>query len=206
MTEPKRPRRVWQPDPPARKSRAPTPLGVLVDPAREAFAKQAGVVIDGETWRRAVGDRIASRAEPGWLKGSVLTVVAASATWAQELSLLSEDIKQRLAAHGLTLRAIRFIVRDGAGYQGEAKRPRRVAREALPPELREQLRKVSDPELAAAIAEAAGFSLTESTPPKAGKAPGRGRASERPDARDPRDAEARSDRSGRASKRGPARS
>jgi hypothetical protein len=199
MSEIKR-KRGWQPDPPKKKSRAPTPLGALVDPAREVFAKQAGIVIDSERWRRAVGDRIAARAEPGWMKGSVLTVITASSAWAQELSLLSEDIKRRLAEHGLVVQGIRFAVRDGAGYRGERPRLKRVTREALPPELRERLSSVDDPELAAAIAEAAGFSLSQSRPKTR-----RAKAFSEPrGARDPRDAAARSARSAKGSRRGPA--
>ncbi len=197
----KRPRRIWQPDPP-KKTRAPMPLATLVDPARAAFAKRAGVALDRETWRRAVGDRIASRTEPGWLKSSVLTVIAASAAWAQELSLLSEDIKRRLAEHGLKVQGIRFMVKGGAGYRPDTRRLQKVTREALPDELRERLRGVDDPDLARAIAEAAGFSLGQS-PTQAAKSK-REAPSERRPARDPRDAAARSARSGRGSKRGPA--
>ena len=188
-------RAVWQPDRPKKKARPPTPLGALVDPAREEFARRAGLPMDRERWRRAVGDRIAARAEPGWLKGSVLTVVAASAAWAQELSLLSDEIRRRLAQHGLAVQGLRFVVRDGAGYQYAHQRRPVVSREALPSELREKLAAVTDPELAAAIAEAAGFALGgEQTRPSS--APQRARA--------PRDAAERSARSGRGSGRGPA--
>ncbi len=199
VTESKRPRRVWQPDLP-KKRRSPTPLGELVAPARETFAKRAGVAIDRETWRRAVGDRIAARTEPGWLKGSVLTVLAASSAWAQELSLLSEDIKRRLAQHGLELRGIRFLVQGGAGYRHDAHKLSKVSREALPDELRARLRGVDDAELAQAIAEAAGFSLAHSRAEQGKRKPP---LSARPHAPALRDAAARSARSGRGSKRGP---
>jgi hypothetical protein len=192
-------RAVWQPDPPKKKRRAPTPLGALVEPAREEFSRRAGLPMDRERWRRAVGDRIAARAEPGWLKGSVLTVVAASSAWANELSLLSEEIRKRLGEHGLRVDGIRFVVRSGAGYQYAHQRRPRVSREALPAELREKLANVSDPELRAAIAEAAGFALASDDPDDRA-------ASERPDARDPRGAAARSARAGRGSGRGPATS
>jgi len=195
MASAKRPRADWKPDPPKKKPRAPAPLGALVDPAREEFARRAGLPIDRERWRRAVGDRIAARAEPGWLKGSVLTVIAASSAWAQELSLLSEEIRRRLKEHGLRVDGLRFVVRDGAGYDhARAQRPA-AARGPLPPELREKLASVEDPELAAAIAEAAGFALGNQQ---------KGPASERPRARGPRGAAARSARSGRNSGRGSA--
>ena len=166
-------RAVWQPDAPRKKGRAPTPLGALVEPAREEFSRRAGLPMDCERWRRAVGDCIAARAEPGWLKGSVLTVVAASSAWANELSLLSEEIRKRLGQHGLRIEGIRFVVREGAGYQYAHQRKPSVSREALPAELREKLSTVADPELRAAIAEAAGFALAKdsdraaSEPPRA---------------------------------------
>src|SRR5262249_22807512 len=138
MAEAKRPRRVWQPDPPKKAARQPTPLAALVDPAREVFAKNAGIAIDRESWRRAVGDRIAERTEPGWLKGSVLTVIAASSAWAQELSLLSSEIVRRLVERGLRVQAIRFVVRDGAGYRSGLSRLKKASRAELPPELRAQ--------------------------------------------------------------------
>jgi predicted nucleic acid-binding Zn ribbon protein len=84
--------------------------------------------MDRERWRRAVGDRIAARAEPGWLKGSVLTVIAASSAWAQELSLLGEEIRRRLGEHGLRVEGIRFVVREGAGYQYAQQRKRERTR------------------------------------------------------------------------------
>ena len=43
----------------------------------------------GERWRQAVGERIASRTEPGRLRGGVLTIHAASSAWAQELTFLA---------------------------------------------------------------------------------------------------------------------
>jgi hypothetical protein len=195
MSTPKR-RVAWKPDPPKKASRAPTPVGALVEPAREVFAQRAGVVMDRETWRQAVGDRIAERAEPGWIKNSVLTVIVASAAWGQELSLLSGEVRKRLEAFGIRVQGIRFLVKDGAGFRRAGERRRPGVRQALPPDLERQLKDVGDAELAATIAEAAEYSLgrTSASPP----------VSERPGAPGPRGAGARSARSGRAGGRGPA--
>jgi hypothetical protein len=197
MSTPKR-RAVWKPAPQKKAKRAPTPVGALVEPAREVFARHAGVVMDRETWRQAVGDRIAQRAEPGWINNSMLTVIVASSAWAQELSLLSSDVRKKLALHGIQIRGIRFLVKDGAGYRsaGEKQRPAGV-RQALPPDLERKLKDVEDAELAATIAEAAEYSLGRSSATK---------LSERPRAPGPRGAGARSDRSGRTGGRGPAKS
>jgi hypothetical protein len=197
MSNPKR-RAVWRPDPPKKAKRAPTPVGALVEPAREVFAQHAGVVMDRETWRQAVGDRIAQRAEPGWIKNSVLTVIVASSAWGQELSLLSNEVRKKLALHGIRISGIRFLVKDGAGYRPAGERRRPSVRQALPPDLERQLRDVEDAELAATIAEAAEYSLGRSNGNKA--------LSERPRAPGPRGAGGRSDRSGRTGGRGPARS
>jgi hypothetical protein len=193
MATSKRRRAVWQPDPPKKGPRAPTLLSSLVDPARKEFARRAGLPIDRERWRQAVGDRIAARTEPGWLKNNVLTVVTASAAWAQELSLLSEEIRRRLAEHGLNVRGLRFVVRDGAGSPSTAAPAQQtLARRDLPDALREQLEAIGDPELAAAIADAAGYAIRDDGD----------RASEPRPARVPRGAAARTARSGRTSGRG----
>ncbi len=198
MSTPKR-RAVWRPDPPKKAKRAPTPVGALVEPAREVFAQHAGIVMDRETWRQAVGDRIAQRAEPGWIKNSVLTVIVASSAWGQELSLLSGEVRKKLAQHGIRISGIRFLVKDGAGYRAPGERRRFASvRQALPPDLERQLRDVEDAELAATIAEAAEYSLGRSSASQP--------VSERPRAPNPRGAAARSDRSGRTGGRGPAKS
>jgi len=60
------------------RSRSPSPLGVLLEGARDVSARAGGVAIDRETFRRAVGPKIAARSEPGRLRGGVLTLHVAS--------------------------------------------------------------------------------------------------------------------------------
>jgi hypothetical protein len=118
-------------------------------------AEHARVAIDRDTWRRLLGDRIARRTEPGPLSGGVLTIFVASAPWAQELSLLTNELLQRLAPLGLRVNTVRFRVRQQ--IQGPAALPKRrpAARVPLPHELRARVDSVEDPELRQVITDAA---------------------------------------------------
>lgn len=131
-------------------------LGELLDGARVVSAQHGKVAIDRDTWRRLLGDRVARRTEPGGLAGGVLTVYVASAPWAQELSLLTNELLERLKPTKLRIESVRFRVRQQ--IQGSAglrlKRPP-AARAALPPELAQRVRAVEDPELRQVIADAA---------------------------------------------------
>lgn len=110
-------------------------------------AKRGGVAIDRETWRRLLGDRVARRTEPGPLVAGILTVYVASAPWAQELSLLSNELLQRLQPLGLRIGAVRFRVRQRITGPTPNVKQRPAARAALPNELRERVQAVDDPEL-----------------------------------------------------------
>jgi hypothetical protein len=141
--------------------RSPSPLGVLLEEARDVTARAGGIVIDRETWRRAVGTRIAARTEPGRLRGSVLTLHVASPAWAQELSFFSGEILKRVNELGVRATSLRFQVRPEAG-----KRPAAASthipprpRAELSPEMLSRLAGVSDPALRKAIAEAASMGL-----------------------------------------------
>src|SRR5436305_10888885 len=61
-------------------------------------------------WHDAVGDRVARRTRPMRLENKVLTVRAATAVWAQELSFVAPTIVQRLAALGFDVESLRFRV------------------------------------------------------------------------------------------------
>lgn len=175
--------------------RGPELVGALLADARAASARAGGPGgIDAELWRRVVGPRIGDRTAPGRLERGTLLVRVASAVWAQELSLLSDDIIGRLRAAGLVVDALRFRVE-----RLEA-RPRVAAAAApapppqpLPEELEKRLARVDDPELRGAIAEAASYSLALDTRRAAG-------ASEpKRDVPDPRSAASESDRPDRTS-------
>ncbi len=171
-------------------------LGELLDGARVVSAERARVAIDRDTWRRLVGDRVARRTEPGPLSGGVLVIYVASAPWAQELSLLTNELLERLHTLKLTITSVRFRVRQQIQGPAASAKRRPAARAALPRELKERLDSVDDPELRQVIADAAELWL--------------GRAAKKLSAKsaapNPRSAEARSDPSAKSWARRPATS
>jgi hypothetical protein len=130
-------------------------LGELLDGARVVSAQRGKVAIDRDTWRRLLGDRIARRTEPGGLAGGVLTINVASAPWAQELSLLTSELLERLKPLKLSIASVRFRVRQQIQSTPTQARRRPAARATLPTELRERVESVEDPELRQVIADAA---------------------------------------------------
>jgi predicted nucleic acid-binding Zn ribbon protein len=133
----------------------PQMLGELLDGARVVSAERGGVAIDRDTWRRLVGDRVARRTEPGGLSGGVLTIYVASAPWAQELSLLTNELLERLKTLKLTIASVRFRVRQQIQSSTAQAKRRPAARATLPSELRTRVESIEDPELRQVIADAA---------------------------------------------------
>ncbi|HEY0464676.1 MAG TPA: DUF721 domain-containing protein [Polyangiaceae bacterium] len=195
----------------------PAALGSLLASSREAAARYAGTVIDREQWRQIVGERIAARTEPGAKRGRELTVHVASASWAQELSLLVNEIVVRLKAAGVHVDTVRFRVKEIAVEPRDPAARKPVYRKAaLPSALHAELERIDDPELRAAIGEAAALWLALDEAPSKARATLRPAASPpprstpptsaRPDARGPRAAESQSARSERTPASGRARS
>jgi hypothetical protein len=151
MARPKRP-----------KLKAPEPLDqVLVRAGEDRFARKR-LPISRRIWVDCVGGRIADRAEPIFLDRGVLTVRAATSTWANELSLLRETLLARLRAAGVDVTEIRFRV--GAIATPIAPPERRVTRSvpapaALAPELERELATVGDDDLRATLRSAARANL-----------------------------------------------
>lgn len=167
-------------------SKAPELVGSLLENARSTTARAAGRALDGEAWRRAVGPRISERTSPGKLHHGVLTVNVASAVWAQELSFLERDLIERLRGVGIAVSSLRFRVSEAVRRAPEQRGERRKPAPPpipLPADLEARLAAVDDPELRAAIAEAAGHWLAQRQAPAATspKRPARG---PRPDARE----------------------
>jgi Dna[CI] antecedent, DciA len=195
----------------------PAALGSLLASSREAAARYAGTAIDREQWRQIVGERIAARTEPGAKRGRELTVHVASASWAQELSLLVNEIVVRLKAAGIYVDTVRFRVKEiAAAPRDPAARKPIYRKAALPSALRDQLESIEDPELRNAIGEAAALWLALDDAPSKARAnlrpptppsPQAGTpTSARTDARVPRAAESQSARSERTPASGHARS
>jgi predicted nucleic acid-binding Zn ribbon protein len=62
-------------------------------------------------WEEAVGEAIAAQATPVSEKDGVVTVTCSSATWAQELDMLADDMLSRLRPKlpsGVELQRLRF--------------------------------------------------------------------------------------------------
>ena len=118
--------------------------------------------IAARDWEAAVGSRIAARARPVRIDRGVLVVRTATATWAQELALLSDAILQQLRGRGIAVDALRFRV-------GHVEAPERPPSRAevratppevpLPPDIKAEVARVADPELRDAIAHAAARNL-----------------------------------------------
>ena len=163
-------------------------LGELLDGARVVSAERGKVAIPRDTWRRVVGDRIARRTEPGGLWGGVLTIYVASAPWAQELSMLTTELIERLKPLKLSIDSVRFRVRQQIQSPAAGPKRRPATRAALPSELQRRVDSVEDPELRRVIADAAELWLGRAAKLSAkSAAPG------------PRSAGARSDPSARSS-------
>jgi len=141
----------------------PTALGDVLDGTRRTTLQRSRAAVDRDTWRRAVGRRIAERTDVGQLKQGELTVYVASAAWAQELSLLTREIAERLLAHGVQVEKVRFRVK--VQQQADKEKPARplakpAPQKPLPAELRAHLERVPDDELRGAIAGAAELALS----------------------------------------------
>jgi hypothetical protein len=166
----------------------PQMLGELLDGARVVSAQRGRVAIDRDTWRRLLGDRVARRTEPGGLSSGVLTIYVASAPWAQELSLLTNELLARLAPLKLRVDSLRFRVRQQIQGPAAQRKRRPAARATLPSELKQRVDSIDDPELRDAIADAAELWLGRAAKLSAKSA-----------APNPRSAATRSDRSARSS-------
>ena len=126
------------------------------DKARE------GSPLPPRAWHDAVGDRIARRTRPMRLDGSVLTVRAATAVWAQELTFLAPTIVARLRALGFGVESLRFRVGPIEGPDRAPKLPRVKsvpAARALPPGVDQRIAEVVDPELRRVLSRAASANL-----------------------------------------------
>ena len=134
------------------------------------MARQAGVLMTHDEWRAIVGSKIAARTRPGKLQRGVLTVKVASSAWSNELSFLRPQILDRLSKAGHEVQRLRFVVdqelstRPAARAKAQAHGPRPTDFR-LPEELLERLRQIDDPNLRAAVAEAARASLSRAGKP-----------------------------------------
>jgi hypothetical protein len=156
----------WTPDRPAHRGAAPALVGDVLVGTQEFIAQRTGAVMSHEEWRRIVGTKVAGRSRVGGLSRGTLTIKVASSAWSNELSFLRTDIIERLSLAGYEVKALRFRV-DPNPFQEkpiQAENPRFAPqRQDVPPELEQRLQRIEDPNLRAAIREAASWSLSGTT-------------------------------------------
>ena len=95
--------------------RAPRRLGAALAETMSQVAPATPLAAAQAAWAGAVGDRIAAEARPVAERDGVLTVACSSATWAQELDLLSVELLEKLSAalpEADRPRSLRFRVGD----------------------------------------------------------------------------------------------
>jgi hypothetical protein len=144
------------------KLRVPEAIDLTIDQARGPSAPWGKAAIRERTWREAVGGRIAERARPVELLRGVLKVRVATSVWASELSLLSDQIVQRLRERNVPVKSLRFHVGPVDQHGAPADPRRRCAVPPLvplPKELEEALLALDDAELREGIASAARANL-----------------------------------------------
>ena len=154
----------------ARRSRfplsAPESMRVILARAGEnRFARYRDAIAPA-LWREAVGARIAERAVPISLEEGTLLLRVPTSVWANELSLLADEVCARLKERGVVARELRFRV--GAVPPVDRPPERRIARAVpavreIPAELARVLATVTDPELRQAIESAAAANLAWQT-------------------------------------------
>lgn len=109
-------------------------------------------------WREIVGSKIAQRSRPAHVERQTLTIIVSSSTWAQELSLLTSTILERVRLKLPAVRVLRFQV--GVIDAPEAAQVRnRVQPVTLPPDLESRIAQIEDESLRAILRDAASFNL-----------------------------------------------
>lgn len=98
--------------------RSPRSIGDAVRAVRAEAVPETLLAAVQSGWREAVGEGVAAQAEPVSERDGVVTVACRSATWAQELDLLSEELLGRIneALSGPQVKAIRFTA-DAARHE-----------------------------------------------------------------------------------------
>src|SRR5258708_17401675 len=140
----------------------PEAIGTVLLRASPDDNPREGAPLPPRAWHDAVGDRIARRTRPMRLERKVLTVRAATAVWAQELTFLAPAILQRLVSLGFDVQSLRFRVGPIEAADREPKLPRVKAMPTarpLPRALSEEIGRVGDPSLRHSIARAATANL-----------------------------------------------
>lgn len=137
-------------------------MSAILDRAGESKFCHRTAVMPQTLWRGAVGARIAERATPVSITGTTLVLRVPSSVWANELSLLSEQLCLRLRERGIEVNELRFRVGDTPAIERPAQR--RMSRKVpstcvLPENLLENINAVEDEYLRRSISLAAAANL-----------------------------------------------
>ena len=81
-----------------RPRRSPQPLSAAVSRLRDDAAPRTVLAAAQSAWTGVAGPGVAAQAEPVAERDGVLTIACRSATWAQELDLLQDELLERLNA------------------------------------------------------------------------------------------------------------
>lgn len=91
--------------------RAPRPIGAALSSALDRAEPATLLAAVQSAWPAAVGEAVAREATPVTERSGVVTVACRSATWAQELDLLSGEIVAKIRRNlppGRRLEGLRF--------------------------------------------------------------------------------------------------
>jgi predicted nucleic acid-binding Zn ribbon protein len=94
-----------------RRRRAPRPVAAAVEAALSGAEPATLLAAVQRAWPAAVGEPIAREATPVSERDGVVTVACRSATWAQELDLLSGQLESQIRENlppGSALEGLRF--------------------------------------------------------------------------------------------------
>ncbi len=96
--------------------RAPRPLGHALAAVTRGLEPQTPLARVQRAWREAVGPPLIEEAEPVGERAGTVTIACRSSVWAQELSMLSTDLQERLngalgaPAETPAVKELRFVV------------------------------------------------------------------------------------------------
>ena len=91
--------------------RAPRPLSVALDRVTPGLSPPSALARVQAVWSDVAGAAMRGEADPVSERCGTVTFECRSAVWAQELDLLSEDLRERLneALGGPSVKALRFV-------------------------------------------------------------------------------------------------
>ena len=90
---------------------APRPLSAALDRVAVGLAPPSTLARVQGAWADVAGTAIGDEAEPVSERAGTVTFECRSAVWAQELDLMSEDLRERLneVLGGPSVKALRFV-------------------------------------------------------------------------------------------------